>query len=143
MIPIDKYPDYNFIGLILGPRGQSQRELGLLSTFFCLFFKKKNDENTFSPLRLFFFSRSIFTVEQVTGAKISIRGKGSSKGIKNKDKMQEGDNLALHVFVMAPTNKALNAACKRLEQMMIPEVMIEKRNLEIWSFYFYFFYFVF
>eukprot|EP00472_Partenskyella_glossopodia_P012183 CAMPEP_0197522166 /NCGR_PEP_ID=MMETSP1318-20131121/7354_1 /TAXON_ID=552666 /ORGANISM="Partenskyella glossopodia, Strain RCC365" /LENGTH=544 /DNA_ID=CAMNT_0043074449 /DNA_START=97 /DNA_END=1727 /DNA_ORIENTATION=+ len=27
MIPIDKYPDYNFIGLIIGPRGNTQKRL--------------------------------------------------------------------------------------------------------------------
>jgi splicing factor 1 len=27
MIPIDKYPDYNFIGLIIGPRGNTQKKM--------------------------------------------------------------------------------------------------------------------
>ena len=43
-IPVEKHPDINFIGLLIGPGGENQRRM-----------------------------------QQASGAKIAIRGKGSSK----------------------------------------------------------------
>ena len=80
-MPIDKYPDYNFVGLVLGPRGNTQKRM-----------------------------------ERATGAKISIRGRGTAKG----SRPMPGDNEPLHVVVSAETTKALRKAVKMVEQLMHP-----------------------
>lgn len=66
-VPWRDHPNYNFIGLIIGPRGNTQKRM-----------------------------------EQETGSKISIRGKGSVKeGGKNKGGPDDDDEL--HVHIDGPT----------------------------------------
>jgi splicing factor 1 len=80
-IPIKEYPDYNFIGLIIGPRGMTQKEL-----------------------------------EKETGAKISIRGKGSEKDGKKADAEDE----ELHVMIIADNIKQLRLAARKIRKLMTP-----------------------
>ncbi|PSS33087.1 Branchpoint-bridging protein [Actinidia chinensis var. chinensis] len=80
-IPVKAYPTYNFIGLIMGPRGNTQKKL-----------------------------------EQETGAKILLRGKGSKA--PNKPDISDGDDL--HVLIKAETQFSLDAAVKMVEKLLIP-----------------------
>eukprot|EP00005_Dracoamoeba_jomungandri_P010833 CAMPEP_0174275300 /NCGR_PEP_ID=MMETSP0439-20130205/59750_1 /TAXON_ID=0 /ORGANISM="Stereomyxa ramosa, Strain Chinc5" /LENGTH=349 /DNA_ID=CAMNT_0015367391 /DNA_START=282 /DNA_END=1331 /DNA_ORIENTATION=+ len=83
LIPVDKYPDYNFIGLIIGPRGDTHKQL-----------------------------------ERESGAKISIRGKGSQKdGQFGKN---PGDDEELHVLVTADTDKQLEKAAFLVRKLLVP-----------------------
>ncbi|MDP2439356.1 MAG: KH domain-containing protein [archaeon] len=82
-IPFRQYPDYNFIGIIIGPRGQTQKEL-----------------------------------EAATGAKIAIRGRGSTKDGRGAGKNQDDDEL--HVLITAETDGQMKAAIKRVEQLLVP-----------------------
>mmetsp|Transcript_26088 Transcript_26088/g.66236 ORF Transcript_26088/g.66236 Transcript_26088/m.66236 type:complete len:415 (+) Transcript_26088:237-1481(+) len=86
MIPVDKHPGYNFIGLLLGPRGRTHREL-----------------------------------EKDTGAKISIRGKGSVKeGKVRKDGRPDPDaHEPQHVVVVADTEDQLERAAKKVEALLV------------------------
>jgi splicing factor 1 len=83
-IPVDKYPNYNFIGLIIGPRGITQKKL-----------------------------------EKETGAKISIRGKGSEKEGKAQ-KNQEGMDEPLHVLITGDTDEAVEAASVVISKLLVP-----------------------
>ena len=84
-IPIKEHPNYNFIGLIIGPRGNTQRRL-----------------------------------EKDTGAKVSIRGKGSVKeGRKNQMKGPDDDD-ELHVHIQGETEDAVNAAVKLVNELLVP-----------------------
>jgi hypothetical protein len=86
-IPIEKHPNYNFIGLIIGPRGKTQKEL-----------------------------------ENKTGCKIAIRGRGSVKeGARGRrdGKVMDGDNEPLHVIVTGQDQKAVDAAADMVNQMLI------------------------
>jgi len=86
MIPIEKHPEYNFIGLIIGPRGNTQKKM-----------------------------------ERETGCKISIRGKGSVKDGKKKDKNQNpDDNESLHVLLTADTEAQLEKATKMITDLLVP-----------------------
>lgn len=89
-IPIEKHPEYNFIGLIIGPRGNTQKRM-----------------------------------ERETGAKISIRGKGSVK--EGKVGQQPYDNEPLHVLVSADTTIQLEKACKMVAELLVP--IDEKQNI--------------
>lgn len=85
-IPYKENPNYNFIGIIIGPRGNTQKRM-----------------------------------EQETGAKISIRGKGSVKdGSKGRSK-QEGpdEDDELHVHVDGPTMEVVNRAVKLVEELLV------------------------
>uniref|UniRef100_A0A0K0F7P4 Protein quaking (inferred by orthology to a human protein) n=1 Tax=Strongyloides venezuelensis TaxID=75913 RepID=A0A0K0F7P4_STRVS len=82
-IPVDKYPDYNFVGRILGPRGLTAKDL-----------------------------------EQRSGCKIMIRGRGSMKD-KSKERNFIGRqnyqhlNEPLHVLLQA--EDTLNRVQKKLD----------------------------
>ena len=80
-IPVNEYPDYNFIGLIIGPRGITQKEM-----------------------------------EKNTGAKITVRGKGSMKEGRNN----EGADEELHVLITADTEEQLELASKHIEKLLVP-----------------------
>ncbi|TFJ87948.1 hypothetical protein NSK_001294 [Nannochloropsis salina CCMP1776] len=89
-IPIKEFPTYNFIGLIIGPRGATQKQM-----------------------------------EKDTGAKISIRGKGSVKeGSRNrmlganKDVQDEFDDL--HVHVSGETEEIVEKASEMVAKLLIP-----------------------
>lgn len=86
-IPVQTYPDYNFIGLILGPRGNTQKRM-----------------------------------ERESGAKISIRGKGSVKpGRGRRDgKQNPGEDDDLHVLITADNERSLKIASDMVEKLLIP-----------------------
>ena len=86
-IPIEKFPEYNFIGIIIGPRGITQKQM-----------------------------------ERDTGAKIAIRGKGSTKDGKGRmgGKSNPGDDDPLHVLITADTTDALTQAEKMVRRLLIP-----------------------
>ena len=86
MIPFREFPTYNFIGLIIGPRGNTQKEL-----------------------------------EQATGCKISIRGKGSSKeGSKGRAGKNPDDDEELHVHVTADDAAKVEDAAKLIAAFLNP-----------------------
>ncbi|KAJ7558504.1 hypothetical protein O6H91_04G043200 [Diphasiastrum complanatum] len=70
-VPVDKYPSFNFVGRILGPRGNSLKR-----------------------------------VEQSTGCRVMIRGRGSIKDTAKEEKMRDKPgyehlNEPLHILVEA------------------------------------------
>jgi len=94
-IPVEQHPTYNFIGLIIGPRGRTQKEM-----------------------------------EQKTGCKIAIRGRGSVKeGARGRrdGKMMDGDEDPLHVVVTGDNQAAVDAAADMVQQMLI--VMDDDKNV--------------
>lgn len=94
-IPIDEHPTYNFIGLIIGPRGKTQKEM-----------------------------------EEKTGCKIAIRGKGSVKeGARGRrdGKIMEGDDEPLHVVVSGDNQESVDNAAKLIEDMLV--VIDDDKNI--------------
>jgi KH-domain type I len=87
---LQDYPNYNFIGLIIGPRGMTQKQM-----------------------------------ERDTGAKISIRGRGSST--RGRMNSQPGDDDELHVLVTADTRAQLQKASALVEKLLTP--IDETKNL--------------
>ncbi|KAF2076860.1 hypothetical protein CYY_001827 [Polysphondylium violaceum] len=83
-IPIKDHPEYNFIGLIIGPRGNTQKKL-----------------------------------EKESGAKIAIRGKGSSRDGK-ATKVQYQENDELHVLLTADTQEQLDKASILVREFLVP-----------------------
>lgn len=87
-IPFREFPNYNFIGLILGPRGNTHKKM-----------------------------------EQETGCKISIRGKGSmkeaSKGRSSQSEVSAEDE-DLHVLVTGDNDENLELAVKMVEDLLRP-----------------------
>lgn len=69
-IPVSSHPDINFLGLIIGPRGATQKEL-----------------------------------ESKSGARILIRGRGSSK-----DGNDENPDEELHVLIIADDDQQMEKA---------------------------------
>lgn len=87
-IYIPKHPDpnYNYIGLIIGPRGNTQKQM-----------------------------------EQDTGCKISIRGKGSAKdGSKNRANKQPDEDDELHVYISGDSMENVEKAAKMIEVILKP-----------------------
>ncbi|KAI5652719.1 hypothetical protein M9H77_29906 [Catharanthus roseus] len=89
-VPVKLYPTYNFIGLIIGPRGNTQKKM-----------------------------------EKESGAKISLRGKGSARSSKKRGPFYDDD---LHVYVEADNQKALNAAVEMIEKLLIPVADWENKH---------------
>ncbi|XP_074379377.1 uncharacterized protein LOC141720702 isoform X2 [Apium graveolens] len=81
-VPVKEYPTYNFIGLILGPKGKTQKWM-----------------------------------EVETGAKIRLRGKGSSRTAQESDASKDKD---LHVRIEAVSQTSLDAAVGMVEKLLIP-----------------------
>lgn len=94
-IPIAEFPTYNFIGLIIGPRGKTQKDM-----------------------------------ENKTGCKIAIRGKGSikegAKGRRNGVPM-DGDDEPLHVLITGDDPAAIDAAAEMVESMLV--VIDDEKNV--------------
>ncbi|KAH3765078.1 Zinc finger protein [Pelomyxa schiedti] len=91
-IPEKDYPDYNFIGLIIGPRGNTQKRL-----------------------------------EKESGAKISVRGKGSVKeGKIKKGVSQPDDDEPLHVLITGDTDEQVEKAYQLVMPLLTP--MDESQN---------------
>jgi splicing factor 1 len=101
-VPEKLYPQYNFIGLILGPRGNTQKRL-----------------------------------ERESGAKVSIRGKGSMKEGRSKksssstqQQQQQQQQLSistpsdedepLHVLIVAETEDSMNKAFNMVKPLLMP-----------------------
>ena len=83
-IPAKENPGYNFIGLIIGPRGNTQKRL-----------------------------------QQETGARIVVRGKGSEKeGAKSK--FTEGQDDDLHVHICADTIEKVDKAARLVHPLLTP-----------------------
>lgn len=78
-IPVDKYPDINFMGLLIGPRGSNQKRM-----------------------------------EDESGAKILIRGKGSSKDATGDPDEEE----ELHVLITGDSDEAIAKAQSAVENIL-------------------------
>eukprot|EP01039_Chlorochromonas_danica_P000512 gene512-551_t len=79
-------PNYNYIGLIIGPRGNTQKQM-----------------------------------EQETGCKISIRGKGSAKeGSKGRGSKAADEDDDLHVYISGETEENVEKAAKMIEILLRP-----------------------
>ncbi|KAJ7969978.1 Branchpoint-bridging protein [Quillaja saponaria] len=90
-MPVKEYPEYNFVGLILGPQGNTQKRM-----------------------------------ENESGAKILLRGKGSTKTPQKSDKED------LHVYIEADNKKSLDAAVAMVEKLLIPvEGMNEHKRAQL------------
>lgn len=86
-IPVKEFPEINFFGLLVGPRGNSLKKM-----------------------------------ERESGAKISIRGKGSVKEGKGKpDQFAEDAEEDLHCLVMADSDDKV-ATCVKLINKVIETV---------------------
>jgi splicing factor 1 len=86
-IPVKEFPEINFFGLLVGPRGNSLKKM-----------------------------------EKDSGAKISIRGKGSVKEGKSRpDAFAEDSEEDLHCLVMAETEDKV-VACVRMINRVIETV---------------------
>jgi len=85
-VPVKEYPDYNFIGLILGPRGMTQRQM-----------------------------------EQDTGAKISLRGKGSVRDGKGRSATKDNnEDEDLHVVISGDSEDSLDHAEALVRRLLVP-----------------------
>jgi splicing factor 1 len=87
-IPVKDFPNYNFFGLIIGPRGSSQKKL-----------------------------------EAQSGAKISIRGKGSVKeGMRGRRdaKKRDSENEPLHVVIRGETEESVAKAVALVTPLLNP-----------------------
>lgn len=82
-IPSKDYPDINFVGLLLGPRGNTLRQL-----------------------------------QEDSGAKLAIRGKGSVKDGKLSDPLGRGPEDDLHVVITADTTAKITKAIKLTNQVI-------------------------
>ena len=82
-IPVKDYPEINFIGLLIGPRGNTLKKM-----------------------------------EGESGAKISIRGKGSVKEGKQVANPQAGDAEDLHCLVSGDTELKVQKAIKLIEKII-------------------------
>jgi splicing factor 1 len=93
-IPVKEFPEVNFFGLLVGPRGNSLKQM-----------------------------------ERESGAKISIRGKGSVKEGKSKlDAYADDSEEDLHCLVMAETEDKV-AVCVKLINKVIETVSFFLRNV--------------
>lgn len=107
MIPQEEHPDINFVGLLIGPRGNTlkceYREPFLVSIA------------TETCLSLSFSCPT--AMEKETGAKIIIRGKGSVKEGKvgRKDGQPlPGEDEPLHAYITANNLEAVKKAVERV-----------------------------
>jgi splicing factor 1 len=84
-IPVKEFPEINFVGLLVGPRGNSLKNM-----------------------------------ERASGAKISIRGKGSVKEGKGRPGGNFGDdeNEELHCLIMAETEEKVQACVKLINSVI-------------------------
>ena len=85
-LPEDEFPQHNFIGMIIGPRGSTQRRM-----------------------------------EKESGAKISLRGRGSTKEGQLKRTADTAENdEPLHVIITADTDEQLNMAYNMVKPLLMP-----------------------
>lgn len=89
-IPVDTYPGINFVGLLLGPRGNTLRKL-----------------------------------QETSGCKIAIRGRGSVKEGKNANDLPRGAmNFSdpLHCLIIADTEDKIQKGIKVCENIVVKAV---------------------
>lgn len=98
MIPQEEHPEINFVGLLIGPRG---------NTLKC---KKKSGYNCFVTFKIIEY---LAAMEKDTGAKIIIRGKGSVKEGK-VGKPLPGEDEPLHAYVTANSMESIKKAVDRV-----------------------------
>lgn len=88
-VPVKEFPTYNFIGLIIGPRGNTQKKM-----------------------------------QQETGCKIEIRGKGSikegSRGRQQAAQQGVDANDELHVLIQGDTQEMVDKAAKMVGVLLTP-----------------------
>ncbi|KAJ1921564.1 hypothetical protein H4219_000601 [Mycoemilia scoparia] len=83
-IPAKEYPDINFIGLLLGPRGNTLKK-----------------------------------IQEGSGTKVSIRGKGSIKDGKQRDTSNvPGADDDLHCLIMAEEEENIKKAIKHIQEII-------------------------
>lgn len=103
-IPQEEYPDINFVGLLIGPRGNTLKKL-----------------------------------EQDSGAKIIIRGKGSIKEgkIGRKDGQPlPGEDEPLHAYITGSSIEVVKKACEKVRDIVqqgieLPENMNDLRKSQL------------
>ncbi|KAJ3088499.1 hypothetical protein HK100_008022 [Physocladia obscura] len=102
-LPAREFPEINFIGLLIGPRGNTLKKM-----------------------------------ESESGAKISIRGKGSVKEGKSRSdgQLAPGEEEDLHCLVVAPTEDQVKIAIKLIEKIVetaatIPEGQNELKRMQL------------
>lgn len=122
LIPQDEHPIINFVGLLIGPRGNT-----LKGTNFILFF--------FSICNNYIF----LAMEKETGAKIIIRGKGSVKEGKvgRKDGQPlPGEDEPLHAFITASNLESVKKAVDKIKEVIkqgieVPEGSNDLRRMQL------------
>ncbi|KAJ7097200.1 hypothetical protein B0H15DRAFT_902570 [Mycena belliarum] len=82
-IPVKEFPETNFFGLLVGPRGNSLKKM-----------------------------------ERDSGAKISIRGRGSVKEGKARDQFADDAEEDLHCLVLGDTQEQVAACVKLINQVI-------------------------
>lgn len=105
MIPQEQHPEINFVGLLIGPRGNTLKSMYFLKSFIFLI------------SIIIFLYYSILAMEKETGAKIIIRGKGSVKEGKvgRKDGQPlPGEDEPLHAYITATNPEAVKKAVERV-----------------------------
>ncbi|KAG0045150.1 hypothetical protein BGZ83_009596 [Gryganskiella cystojenkinii] len=102
-IPVKEFPEINFIGLLIGPRGNTLKKM-----------------------------------ETESGAKISIRGKGSVKEGKSRSDSASSSNLEedLHCLVTADTEEKVNKAIQLINKIIetsasVPEGQNELKRMQL------------
>ncbi|KAJ3404448.1 hypothetical protein HDU80_002846 [Chytriomyces hyalinus] len=102
-LPARDFPEINFIGLLIGPRGNTLKKM-----------------------------------ESESGAKISIRGRGSVKEGKSRSdgQLAPGEEEDLHCLVVAPTEGQVKIAIKLIEKIVetaatIPEGQNELKRMQL------------
>lgn len=105
MIPQDDHPEINFVGLLIGPRGNTLKNL-------------EKEVSVRQPMIQFMIDWLIITIVILkTGAKIIIRGKGSVKEgkIGRKDGQPlPGEDEPLHAYITANDPENVKNAVQRV-----------------------------
>jgi len=109
-IPIDKYPEYNFIGLIIGPRGMTQKQMEL-------------DSGAKIAIR------GKGSVKDGKVCSIQCNATQSNQQCSRLtmlwccrlvQQMNSGDDDRLHVLIMADTDDAIDKASRMVEKLLVP-----------------------
>eukprot|EP00887_Chlorella_sp_A99_P001571 scaffold8.g1571.t1 len=156
-IPLKDYPGYNFIGLIIGPRGNTQKRMqarrretsrgGLLhrSGACCAGEARAGGAWYFSrpgtrpwalePSRVCIkLWRILPSMQAETNTKIAIRGRGSVKeGAARDPKYDYGEDEELHVLITGDRQEEVDAAVAMIERLLQPmdEEMNEHKKLQL------------
>ncbi|OQS00054.1 hypothetical protein THRCLA_06271 [Thraustotheca clavata] len=92
-IPVDKYPDINFMGLLIGPRGSNQKRM-----------------------------------EDLSGSRILIRGRGSAK----EPTGEADENEDMHVLITADTDEQIARAQAEVEDILFnPEKAMKLKQEQL------------